>query len=121
MSFERGEQVLMVRDVFPDLAQELRNLLLAQGETSLAQQVDALAVVDRCRCTDDFCAMFYTAPRPERSWGPGHRNVALVPEQGDLILDVLDDRIVAVEVLFRNEIRDKLRTLLPAEETRSTP
>jgi hypothetical protein len=31
------------------------------------------------RCGDDFCATFYTQPKPESKSGPGHRNIALAP------------------------------------------
>jgi hypothetical protein len=108
----------LLRDVFPDVAKELQALLLAGGESLLAGQVESLRIVDRCRCTDDFCAMFYTVPRPAQlPWGPGHRNVALDPQHGNLILDVVDDRIVAVEILYRDEIRDKLRSIMPETHT----
>ncbi len=100
MSSRQETGPFLLRDVFPDVATELHALLLAEGETLLADQVESLQIVDRCRCTDDFCAMFYAVPRPAQvPWGPGHRNVALVPQRGDLILDVVGDRIVAVEIL----------------------
>ena len=98
---------------FPALAVELGELLQRGGEDELATIIDELAVVDRCRCGDDFCATMYTAPRPNGAWGEAHRNVALDPERGYLILDVLNERIVAVEVLYRDEIRRSLLTLMP--------
>jgi hypothetical protein len=55
----------------------------------------------------------YTAPRPPGAWGNGHRTVALDPETGFLILDVLLDRIVLIEVLYRDEIRRRLLKLMP--------
>ncbi|MDD5544601.1 MAG: hypothetical protein PHX83_15650 [Acidobacteriia bacterium] len=97
---------------FPLLASELGELLQRSGENELAKTVDGLMVVDRCRCGDDFCATMYTVPRPKGAWGEGHRNVALDPQRGFLILDVLNERIVAIEVLYRDEIRESLLTLL---------
>jgi hypothetical protein len=99
--------------MFPTLARELQELLAAQSETQLAAQVPGLAVVERCRCGDDFCGTFYVFPKPSGAYGPGHRNVALEPKHGMLILDVLDDEIAAVEVLYRDEIRKKLLTEFP--------
>jgi hypothetical protein len=97
----------------PDLAQELETLLISQKETELANQITHLQIVARCPCGDDFCATFYVQPKAKGAYGPGHRNVALEPTTGMLILDVVDDKIVAVEVLYRDEVRQKLNELLP--------
>jgi hypothetical protein len=82
-------------ELFPELAAELEQLLLQQGESELARQVSKLPVIDRCRCEDDFCGMFYVLPKPKGACGPGHRNVSLEPKQGMLILDVVAERIAA--------------------------
>jgi len=99
--------------MFPALSTELRQLLAGQGEPELAAQVPGLAVIDRCRCGDDFCGMFYVLPKPDGAYGPGHRNVALTPNEGMLILDVVANRIAAVEVLYRDEIRERLMVEFP--------
>lgn len=106
MSFKLSDQ-------FPELVSELAMLLSNSNEEQLAETVSALTVVDRCRCGDSFCAMMYTAARPEGSYGPKHRNVALDPEKGMLILDILDERIVGIEILYRDEIRNRLSVLMP--------
>jgi|ERR1700733_2640553 len=101
------EQKLLI-EMLPKLAGELQQLLSEKGETTLAAQVQELALVDRCRCGDDFCGTFYVLPKPHGAYGPGHRNVSLEPRQGILILDVLADKIAAVEVLYRDDVRQKL-------------
>lgn len=103
----------LLTEVLPELAQELETLLAAEGELELAAQVSQLCVVDRCRCRDNFCATFYTVPRPNGSWRDGHRNVVLGPDSGMLILDVVEERVACVEVLYRNEIRRRLDEILP--------
>ena len=95
-------------ELFPDLAAELEQLLVEHGEPDLARQVSRLSLVERCRCGDDFCGMFYVLPKPKGAYGPGHRNVSLDPKQGMLILDVVAERIAAVEVLYRDGIRQRL-------------
>jgi hypothetical protein len=100
-------------EMVPALSAELQQLLPEQGEAGLAAQVPMLAVIDRCRCGDDFCATFYVQPKPKGAYGPGHRNVALDPGNGMLILDVVDDKIAAVEVLYRDEIRKRLLVEFP--------
>jgi len=97
----------------PELASEIELLLEAAGETELAAQISRLRIVDRCRCGDDFCSTFYVQPKPDGAYGPGHRNVALTPRRGMIILDVVDEKIACVEVLYRDEIRHKLHALLP--------
>jgi hypothetical protein len=39
--------------------------------------------------------------------------VALIPERGWLILDVVAGRIMCVEVLYRDEIREALNAAVP--------
>jgi len=106
MSFQLAEE-------FPELASELSELLNRAGEEELAGTVVELKVLDRCRCGDDFCATMYTVPRPQGAWGKGHRNVALDPKTGFLILDVLHGRVVEIEVLYRDEVRRRLLALMP--------
>ena len=79
----------------------------------LVGQIPSLPVVDRCRCEDDFCASMYTVPEPKGSWGPGYESILLDPDEGMIILDVVDDKIAFIEVLYRDEIRKKLLELLP--------
>ncbi len=102
-----------LRDVVPELAAELRTLLFEIGEPSLAAQVDELVIVERCRCGDDFCSSFYTAPRPRGPYGAGHYTVALSPHTGMLQLDILDNQIISVEVLFRDDLKAKIHTAMP--------
>lgn len=100
-------------EMFPALSEELQQLLAQQGEVGLAAQVPELSVIERCRCGDDFCGMFYVLPKPAGAYGPGHRNVPLEPERGMPILDVVNDEIAAVEVLHRGEVRQRLQIEFP--------
>jgi hypothetical protein len=107
------EKRFSIADTLPAFAAELRQLLEEQGESELAAQVPDLKIFDRCRCGDDICATFYTQPKPKGSFGPSHRNVALTPEEGMLILDVVGATIACVEVLYRDEVRQELLAILP--------
>jgi hypothetical protein len=104
---------MLLTETLPSFAAELEELLKNEGYAELAAQVPGLKIVDRCRCGDDFCASFYTERKPEGAYGAGHRCVELEPETGMLILDVVADKIVHVEVLYRNEVREKLLVLFP--------
>jgi hypothetical protein len=101
-----------LRDALPAFAEELSGLL-ERTAPALAGQVDTLRLVDRCRCGESFCSMFYTAPPPEGSYGEGHANVVLEPRKGMVILDVVAGRIVAVEVLYRPDVRDAVAAAVP--------
>jgi hypothetical protein len=103
----------LLADTLPAFATELRQLLEEQGEPELAAQVPKLMIFDRCRCRDDFCSTFYAQPKPKDAYGPGHRNVALTPEEGMLILDVVGEAIACVEVLYREDVRQKLDEVFP--------
>jgi hypothetical protein len=103
----------MLKDALPGRADELAQLLVAAGYQSLADQVAGLSIVDRCRCHDDFCASFYTLPKPDGSYGAGRDCFDLDAEKGMIVLDVLNGCIAHVEVLNRDDVRRDLTAALP--------
>ena len=111
-SCDMAESMLLT-DVLPKLAVELELLLTKTGESELAAQVPTLAIVDRCRCDDDFCSSFHTQPKPEGAYGSDHRSLDLDAETGTIILDVVSGLIAYVEVLNRDDIRKMLVAALP--------
>lgn len=112
---QQTEKRLRLADALPAFADELRQLLIEKGELDLASKVPTLNIFYRRRCGDDIgCGTFYSLPKPHGSFGLGHRNVRLFPEDGALlILDVVDGEISCVEVLDRPDIRKKLLAALP--------
>lgn len=103
-----------VRELFPAFAAELETLCRSEGRADLAEQVGALPVVARCDCGQANCAHFYTAPPPKGSYGPGHANVVLPADRGLVVLDVVNGRIAAVEVLDRPDVKQALDGYLSA-------
>ncbi|MGW0247791.1 hypothetical protein ACWDYH_14275 [Nocardia goodfellowii] len=100
MSSDSTAEPPLVRAIFPDLARELVALLEAEGEHELACSARDLRLVGTCGCGTDGCRSFRTGTHPAgQPYGPGHRTVSLSPEVGMLILDVVDERIMYVEVL----------------------
>ena len=97
----------------PSLAKEVTTLLSEQNEHELAAQVTDLTIVDRCRCGDDFCSSFYTLPKPEGHYGPGHRCMDLDAAEGMLVVDVVGGKIAHVEILNRVDVRRKLLAVFP--------
>lgn len=92
----------LVRQRWPVFAAELHHALLLEGETALAATVDELRVFELCGCDDDFCQSFFSAERPNGRYGEGHWSLELEPPwSGMLILDVVNDAVIYVEVLFR--------------------
>ena len=109
----QNRKMLLLRESLPEFSTELERLLFQRGHRSLAEQIATVAIVERCRGGDDFCGTFYTAPKPKASYGPGYENIVLEPDNGMIILDVVNGRIECVEVLYREEIRCRLQELLP--------
>ncbi|MFE6907957.1 hypothetical protein [Streptomyces erythrochromogenes] len=105
----------LVRDVFPDLTAELVRLLEEEGERDLAICAHDLRLVAECDCGDDFCQSLHTHDHPPgQPYGPGHRMVCLLPERGLLNLDVVDRRIVYVEIIDRPAMRRAVAGASPA-------
>jgi hypothetical protein len=99
--------VLLV-ELLPEFSSELRELLIAAGEPTLAAQVDRLEIVAKCDCNDDFCASFYTARRPFGRYGQDRRTLEVQPKEGMILLDVIGETIIKIEVLYRDDVRAKL-------------
>lgn len=113
MSQQTPKPPLLIHTL-PAFAVELQRLLNEAREPALAAAVPSLKIHERCRCGDDICCgTFYTKPKPEGGYGPGHRNVALAPDEGMVILDVVGDQIACVEVLDRHDVRENLLAVLP--------
>ncbi len=104
---------LRLTTALPALSAELTDLLHEDGYPDLVDQVALLSIVDRCRCGDDFCATFYTAPRPGGAYGPGHKTILLSARKGMIILDLVRSEIKCVEVLDRPEVRAPLLEMFP--------
>jgi hypothetical protein len=98
-------RVRTIAELLPTFAEELERLTAAAGRPDLVPQIRTLPVFDRCRCGEGNCAHFYTEPKPRGSYGDGHSNVTLPAEQGMIVYDLVDGRIVAVEVLDRLDVK----------------
>jgi len=92
---------VLLADTLPELALELERLLARAGQPELAAQIPGLVILDRCRCGDDFCSSFYTQPKLEGRYGPGHVCMDLDADEGMVLLDVITGKIVHVEILNR--------------------
>ncbi|MFD0006618.1 hypothetical protein ACFVJ4_29885 [Streptomyces sp. NPDC127178] len=100
----------LVREVFPELVDELVQLLEEEGERELAICVWDVRMIGECGCGDDFCQSIRTSDHPGgQPYGPGHRCVPLLPSSGDLILDVVNGRIMYIEILGRPPLRRRVQ------------
>ena len=103
----------LLAEALPEFAAEVQKLADRSGDEGLPEQVPTLRIFDRCRCGEDFCATFYTAPPPAQGWGPRHTNVDLDANAGMMVLDLVDGKIVCIEVLNRDDVRGRLLEVLP--------
>ena len=98
-----------LRDIAPALVSELQRLLMTCGEPALAAKAAGLSIVALCPCGDGFCSTFYTGAQRSGSPAPGRHTIALAPDAGILNVDVEGADILGVEILFRDELRVKIR------------
>ena len=102
-------QKIYLKDCLPEFVGELECLLLAEDRPELACQVKDMPVdVGRCVISEEFCAMLCTGLQPSRGWGLGQTTIALAPKQGNILVDVIDGEIIAVEVFCRKDVHEKM-------------
>jgi hypothetical protein len=96
----------LLANVWPEVADELRESLLGEGETELAEQVANLRLVGACGCGDDFCqSIRTTAPRQ------ADRTISFA-DGGLFAVDIdSNGNIVYVEILHREDLKDRYREL----------
>jgi hypothetical protein len=104
---------MRLTNVLPEFASELERLLLAANHPELAAQIPELEIARRCSCEDDFCATFHTKYVPGTSPKQYPPCISLEPKEGMITLDISSGRIIGIEVLFREDVRKKLRALFP--------
>jgi hypothetical protein len=109
---------MLLKDALPQVAQELAHGFHLEGRDDLAEQVAQLELVDRCSCTDDFCASFYTQPRMSWEGKKVERFILRMP--GLFCLNTVNGVVAHVELLQRPEVRERLRELFPQGFTERT-
>ena len=95
----------LLRDVWPEVADELRRDLVGEDEPALANAVDTLHFLRVCSCGDDFCQSVHTGE------GSVLRSIAF--SSGRLVAADLDSAgaIVYVEILHRDDLKARFREL----------
>lgn len=86
-------------DVLPRTAKIVAALLLEEGYARLCKQMPELMIFEKCSCQSPDCASFYTQPKPEGPYGPGHWGFTLKSPAGLIVLDILNDKIAFIEIL----------------------
>ena len=97
----------LLKDILPDFSKELVLLLNHKNESILAKQIDKLEIKSICNCKEDFCSTFFTSDLKDDLKNFA-QTVDLSPENGIVNVDVIDNKIVSIEVLYREEIKNKL-------------
>lgn len=105
-------QKISLKDSLPDFAHELEQLLLKENRPELACQVENMQVdMDRCVSGEEFFAMLCTGLQPSKGWGVGQTTIMLAPDRGNILVDVIDGDIIAVEIYFREDIQEEFMKL----------
>jgi hypothetical protein len=131
------EPLFPLRQIWPDVVENLKYLLTQAGEHKLAATVGDLQVFDRCRCGSEDCATVYVQPRPVGAFGEGHQNIVFWNADtvdldtgariGDTleypmtehttILDVVGETIMCIEILGDVNSASRLITALPEPDS----
>lgn len=102
---------MLLKHVLPAVAAELVCGFRQEGRPDLAEQVGWLELVDRCPCSDDFCATFYT--QPKESWEGKKVERFILDMPGLSCLDTVDGVVAWVELLWRPDVQDRLLAIFP--------
>jgi hypothetical protein len=104
--------MILLREVFPDIAQKIADGFERMGRPELSAQFKSLEIVSRCTCGDDFCATFYTAPN--ESWKDRAVETFIldvnVPKL--LCVQVVDGLVSCIEMLYRPDVSERLKHVL---------
>src|SRR5437763_6815286 len=104
-------RAMLLSEAFPEVAEDLRQLL-REEEPDLSEQVASLVITEPCGCGDDFCASFYTGPRPSDS-GSAREGIYQTVAGGEFVFaaSLVDGRVYYIEILSRPEIKTKLDSI----------
>ena len=102
----------LLAEVLPALAERMETALRAQGEPRVADQVAALRITGPCTCGQPFCGSFQTLRAPLKRWFMRGRQVELQDGgPGEIVVDVVRGEIAYVEVLYLDDVRDRVARL----------
>lgn len=104
---------MTVNELFPGFVTELEQLVLNSAHPELSFQIRSLPVVARCLCRSKNCAHFYTEKPAATGYGTGHWTLELNPKRGLIVLDLIEYRIVSIEVLDRSDVKHILDRFFP--------
>jgi len=99
---------LVLAQLLPQLAEEIARRLAEDAEgAEFAPQVPTLRILSRCGCKEPGCASFTTGARRSGKHPTPVRTIALFSTRrgmSDIIIDVVEGKIVNVEILDRTDI-----------------
>jgi len=101
---------MLVHELFPELADQVRRDLRKLKRIDLAEQVMQLRIVDRCRCGSEACGMFYTEGVEFRRQNTKQR-ADLMLQSGASISEA-HRKIVEIETLDP-QVERALRRIIP--------
>jgi hypothetical protein len=100
----------LLRDIVPEFAGELADVLNQDGFGLLAIQIPSLELWQPCGCQAKSCCSFYTGSKPSEPWAKvgNHYNVVPNVRKGLVVLDVVDGVIRYLEIPDRPDLRKLL-------------
>ncbi len=103
----------LLKDVFPDLAEEIRQVFVYYKRIELYEQVDKLEIVSLCECGEINCGSFYTVTPPNEE--EEYNVEGFIISSGKALVEIYEGKIGYIEIMpsqYGQEIHNKLLELL---------
>lgn len=97
--------------LMPFLAEEITQGLSDMGKPKLARSIEELEIVGRCDCDNAGCAAFYTDEK--HNWSGKEIKHVTPNVKGLFSIDVHNDKIIFVEMMGRQDVRERLLAVHP--------
>lgn len=105
-------EIFLLKDVLPDLTEEIKQSFLKHSRTDLYKQVDKLKIVSLCDCGEKTCDSFYTMTPPNED--DDYEVEGFIISDRNIAVEVYEGKVGYVEILpshYGYEVRKILTEL----------
>lgn len=89
--------IFILKDILPDLTEEIKQSFLKHNRTDLYEQVDKLKIVSLCDCGEKTCGSFYTMIPPNED--DDCEVEGFIISDGNIAVEMYEGKIGYIEIL----------------------